>query len=342
MCANYRFSSQSRRKTPWDKEPNKTPTQQFLFRTYNDAYKQKHPILTETCEDELINSFVPETCPYPKCGSEHIVKAGKTKNGIMRYQCQNCGRRFTPVTGTIFDGHKISITEWVDFLLNLFHYVSLTAGSWDNKNAFTTSRYWLEKVFILLREYYSSTPVLSGDVYLDETYYSVRMGDRQLKEDGTEPKGLSLNKICIGVACTGSRCVCVIEGKGKPSKNKVWDAFGHVIEPGSKLIHDGEKTHDILVDSLGLVSEVHPSKETAGLADEDNPLNRVNKVHRQLKYFLYSHNSFDRKNLQGYLDLFSFISNPPSDHLEKIELLLNLGFKSRKNLRFRDFLSLEN
>ena len=339
MSGNLDYSSDSRQKTPWDRKQDKTPTQHFLFRTYKEAYARKHPPLSSTHEDELINSFVPDTCPY--CHSEHVIKYGKTGNNVDRYQCRECQKNFTPTTGTIFDGHKISITEWVDFLLNLFHYVSLTAGSWDNKNSFTTSRYWLEKVFLLLREYYSTTPVLSGDVYLDETYYSVRKGDKRLLEDGTEPKGLSSNKICIGVACTNSRIVCAIEGRAKPSKKKTWDAFGHVIEPGSKLIHDGEKSHRILIDSLDLIDEVHPTRETAGLSDDENPLRRVNMVHRQLKKFLYAHNSFDRKNLQGYLDLFSFISNPPKDNLEKVELMLILAFTRRKNLRFRDFFSLE-
>ena len=126
MSGNSDYSSDSRRKTPWDGKSDRTPTQSFLFRTYKNAYERKHPPLLSTNEDELINSFVPDCCPYRKCGSTHIVKASKTRNGIQRYQCQKCGKRFTPTTGTIFDSHKISITEWVDFLLNLFRYVSLT------------------------------------------------------------------------------------------------------------------------------------------------------------------------------------------------------------------------
>ena len=183
---------------------------------------------------------------------------------------------------------------------------------------------------------------MEGNIYLDEIYYSVRLGDRQLKEDGTEPKGLLINKICIGVACISSRIVCVIEGRAKPSKNRTWDAFGHAIAPRSNLIHDGEKSHRILVDSLDLTEEVYKAKDLIGLSDEDNPLRRVNAIHRQLKNFLYAHNNFDRKNLQGYLGLFSFISNPPKDPLEKVELMFNLTFKIRKNIHYRDFYSLEN
>ena len=339
MSGNHNFSSESRRSTPWDNIADRTPTQEFLFKAYNDAYKLKHPDLSLTGEDKLINSFVPKACPYEGCGSEQIIKFGLTDNGIERYKCNACGRHFTPVTGTIFDNHKISVTDWVDYLLNLFRYVSLTAGSWDNKNAFTTSRYWLEKVFLLLRDYYSSTAVLSGHVYLDETYYSVRKGDKTLKSNGTEPKGLSINQICIGVACTSSTIVCAIEGRAKPSKRKVWNAFGHVIAPGSKLTHDGENAHKILLERLNLKDDPHKFSETKGLEDAKNPLRRVNRVHAQLKKFLYAHSSFNREYLQGYLDLFSFIMNPPKSPLEKIDLLLNLAFEQRQTLRYRDVFS---
>ena len=69
-----------------------------------------------------------------------------------RYFCKTCGRRFTPTTGTIFEDHKLSISEWIEFLLNLFGYSSLNLNSKVNKNANTTAKYWLKKIFLLLEE----------------------------------------------------------------------------------------------------------------------------------------------------------------------------------------------
>jgi hypothetical protein len=40
--------------------------------------------------------------------------------------------------------------------LNLFRNVSVITDSWNNKNAFTTSRYWLEKLFLILDGYQKS------------------------------------------------------------------------------------------------------------------------------------------------------------------------------------------
>ena len=45
---------------------------------------------------------------------------------------------------------------------------------------------------------------------------------------------------------------------------------------------------------------------------------------------------FNRDDLQGYLDLYAFVVNPPSDYLEKVEKLINLVFENPKSLRYRE------
>lgn len=324
----------SRRVTPWDGNEERTPTQQFLYDKYKSHYQERHPPLNTTGEDELINSFVPETCPY--CGYNRFQKYGRTRNNVQRYRCNACEKTFTPVTGTIFDQHKISISEWMEYTINLLRYVSINADSWNNKNAYTTSRYWLEKLFLVL-ETQGTDVVLSGRVWFDETYYTVELKDIELNEDGSKPRGLSRNQLCIGVACTETEIVCIFEGNGQPSKKKTYAAFKDYIATGSTLVHDKDAAHSMLVEKLGLVSEVYDAKELKKLDDKDNPLRRVNEVHARLKDFLNAHSSFDRNNLQGYLNLFTLAMNPPLDNLEKVELLLNSAFKSRKTLRYRSF-----
>ncbi len=327
-------SRHSRRTTPWDSVTEKTPTQQFLYDLYQDHYNERHPALNTTGEEKLINSFEPESCPY--CSKIHFIKKGLTSNGVQRYLCVDCGKRFTPVTGTIFENHKIAITEWMEYTLNILRYVSINADSWNNKNAFTTSRYWLEKLFILLEDA-SHDILLSDRVWLDETYYSVRADNIERKADGLKPRGLSRNQLCIGIACDKEHIFCICEGLGQPTKASTYDAFKDHIKPGSTLVHDRSNAHGLLISELGLVNEEYDSNELKALPDQENPLNRVNEVHARLKNFLYAHNSFDRDSLPGYLNLFSFATNPPSDYLEKVELLLEKAFKTRKTLTYRKF-----
>lgn len=108
------------------------------------------------------------------------------------------------------------------------------------------------------------------------------------------------------------------------------------IKPGSTLIHDKETTHKKLVADLGLNSVCYSSKELKGLADSENPLNPVNRIHCLLKMFLNAHSGFNREDFQNYLNLYSFVMNPPDDHLEKVENIIKMFFENPKSLKYRD------
>lgn len=324
---------QSRKVTPWDEVSELTPTQEFLKQHYQDHYAERHVAIKDCGEAKLINSHVPNKCPF--CGSNKFKRSGHTGNYVQRYKCI-CGKTFLPTTGTIFDEHRISISEWIEYCLNLFRHVSITADSWNNKNAFMTSRYWLQKLFITLSGIQDEI-LLSGKVWLDETFYTVRAEDIIRKDSGDKLRGLSNNQICIGVATDKERSVLLIEGTGKPSQKKTYLAFSKHIESGSTLIHDKESAHRKLIDMLKLKSVTYDSKDLKKLPDRDNPLNPVNRVHAILKAFLNSHSGFDRQYIQDYLNLFAFVNNPPHEMLEKVELVISLAFQNPKLLRYRDF-----
>ena len=123
----------SRKDTPWDGAGDLTATQKFLKGYYDAYYVARHRKVSESGEAELVNSYLPKQCPF--CGSEKFCKRGFSESGVQRYQC-SCKKAFTSTTGTIFDEHKISISEWMEYCLNLFRHVSITADSWNNKSIF--------------------------------------------------------------------------------------------------------------------------------------------------------------------------------------------------------------
>lgn len=325
--------NKSRKVTPWDGEKELSETQKFIKNNYEEYYSERHSAIEESGEAEMINSYIPVNCPF--CESVKFKKSGHTKSGIQRYMCV-CRKSFVPTTGTIFDEHKISISKWIEYCLNLFRHVSITANSWSNKNAFTTSRYWLQKLFLTLETVQDSV-VLSDCVWLDETFYTVRSKDIVTKDDGSKLRGLSKNQICIGVATDKQYSLFFVEGTGQPTQKKTLETFRSHIKPGSILIHDEEDAHMKLVKELSLDSRAYSSKDLKELADKDNPLNPVNRCHDILKKFLNAHSSFGRDNLQGYLNLFAFVTNPPVEMLEKVELMIKLAFQNPKSLRYRDF-----
>ena len=323
----------SRKTTPWDSVTELSATQRFLKEQYKMRYDDRHRKLSTSGEAEMINSYYPTKCPF--CGEAKIVKRGFTSSGIQRYLCV-CSKTFVPTTGTIFDEHRLSISEWIEYCLNLFRHVSINADSWNNKNAFTTSRYWLQKLFLVL-EGVQDNIMLSGTVWLDETCYRVRSGDVLHNENGGKLRDTSKNQIRIGVATDKVNTLFLVEGTGKPSQKTTYETFGNRIMPKSKLIHDKEAAHKKLVKELELKSESYASRDLKVLLDKDNPLYPVNRAHAIMKMFLNAHSGFNRNDLQGYLNLFSLITNPPDEMLEKVELVIILAFSNPKTLRYRDF-----
>ena len=326
-------AQKSRKKTPWEGDSNLTATQAFLKDNYDVRYNYHHRKVGESGEADMINSYIPAKCPF--CSSERFKKNGYTDSGVQRYKCA-CNKTFLPTTGTIFDEHKLSVSEWMEYCLNLFRHVSILADSWNNKNAFKTSRYWLQKLFLTLDGIQGSI-VLSGTVWLDETFYSVILEDIVRNDDGSKLRGLSKNQICIGVATDKKHTIFLIEGTGKPSQKKTYNTFKEYIKPQSTLIHDKESAHKKLIKELALESIAYASKDLKGLLDKDNPMYPVNRAHAVLKMFLNSHTGFKREDIQGYLNLFALVTNPPDDMLAKVEFVINMAFKNPKSLRYRKF-----
>lgn len=321
----------SRRKTPWDNSKEITVTQKFIKKKYQKNYDGKHQKLSKTQEEILINSVEITCCP--RCGQDNFCKYGKTSNNIQRYFCNVCKKSFTPLAGTIFEDHKISISEWIEFCLNILNYGSISIVSKTNKNAINTSSYWLHKLFIILAEYQKEI-VLKGKVYIDETFYSVIYSQRHIK-DGKFLRGLSKDQFCIAIGCDKNRTIAILEGMGKPKTSTTKNTFINHIQKKSTLIHDDEKSHKVLIKELELIDLSYNSKELKNLKDEDNPLNPINRKCDLLKKFLYSHSGFDRDDLQNYLNLFCFIVNGPHNKLKKVEILLNLALNTKATLRYR-------
>lgn len=89
---------------------------------YVARYKQRHPKIKDSGEVKLINSILPNKCPF--CEITDFIKIGFESNGIRRYKCK-CGKTFKPTTDTIFDSRRIPIYEWIEYCLNIFSLCQL-------------------------------------------------------------------------------------------------------------------------------------------------------------------------------------------------------------------------
>lgn len=132
---------------PWDDNTSKNGAEELISSTVHEWFDQKHRNSSKE-EITFINSISITKCP--NCNSTHIVKNGLYKNGYQQYLCKDCRKRFSPLTNTIFEGKKIPISEWIEYLIHLFEFHSITTSARDNRNALSTGRYWLFKVFSVL------------------------------------------------------------------------------------------------------------------------------------------------------------------------------------------------
>jgi transposase-like protein len=163
---------------PWDNHGALTNTEKLISSTVGEWYAAKH---REASVEEivLINSHIPSACPY--CGAKVFIRKGFYSNGIQRYQCKICDQKFSPLTNTIFDSRKIPFSEWIEYLIHLFEFHSITTSARDNRNSGSTGKYWLIKVFSVLKDVQASV-MLHGKVYIDEMFFTRYPRDLILKE----------------------------------------------------------------------------------------------------------------------------------------------------------------
>lgn len=334
------MNKKERRKYPplrsftWSKNTDKSKGQLLVEHTVQEWYKAKHSESSDF-EIEFINSLDIKQCPF--CESCNFIKYGHKKDGTQRYICKDCNSQFTPLTNTIFDSKKIPISEWIEYLLHLFEFHSIKSTAYDNRNSPTTGKYWLYKVFEVLKGIQDDV-ILDGTIYLDETYFT-KVKSQLITKDGKKLRGISRNKIGVGVACNESQSIFIVTGTSKPSRKSTKQTYGSHIAKGSILIHDDEHSHNILVEELGLENKVYPTKETKDLKEKDNPLYPVNNLHLLLKQFIKSHGAYDREHLQDWLNLFWFIMNEPKDKYDKVLKFIEMAVLSQKRVRYRDVMS---
>lgn len=114
--------------TPWDGagDGELSPAERIVRDCHRDIYGYRHAGAGLVGEAAFFNGYDRDACP--RCGSPRIQGNGRDANGVRRWRCLSCGRAFNPATGTVFDGRKLPVADWTEFLLEVFSYGSL-AGS---------------------------------------------------------------------------------------------------------------------------------------------------------------------------------------------------------------------
>lgn len=213
---------ESIRHTPWDDLIDLTPLQSFIKEKYINNFYIKHMPLTETTDSNLLNSYNIDICKH--CSSTKIKKNGYYKNKIRKYYSNDCNKCFDILTNTIFQDHKLPLSEWIAFCLELFGHTSYKLIFEIEKKSVTTVKYWTDKLFLLLLDYQNNI-ILDNTIYLDETYYPIAKKNIGLKENGSKKRSLSIDEIHTAVVMNGINTIALTIHFGKHSTKKALKSY---------------------------------------------------------------------------------------------------------------------
>jgi len=126
-------------------------------------------------------------CPH--CGSSDVIRNGTWKHR-GRYRCKGCKRYFNDLTGTIFEGSKLELREWVYTMKRLLEKASMNQISKELGRKFDA----IMRVRDLASDSLAKRLVskLKGEVEIDETYVSAGQKGTKCGQRAPRKRGLKL------------------------------------------------------------------------------------------------------------------------------------------------------
>lgn len=241
--------------------------------------------------------------PCPTCGFSPCALDGHTPARRQRLRCPVCGRRFSALTGTVFEYGKRELPAWERFVTCMVYNAPLDLAAAVCGISHQSAFEWRHRVFAAT-DGYQERLRLRDLVWIDELYLT---DTEVVRSADFEPRrGLSRNKVCIALAIDVYRNVVAIAcGHGKPSSKRISDALMPHIARESTVIHDMERAHAAMLKELGCKSIAYK----ADPKDERylEAMAMVNNLCAWLRRYLSRFSGMRGKNLQSYLNWFVYL-----------------------------------
>lgn len=290
---------------------------------------------------------MPKQKSCPKCGSiNSIIKYGKNSKGVQRYQCKSCIKSFildeTPLSHLHISDYRFRI-----FLGFMIDDVTLDVIARNLKINIKTVLYYRYLVFKALEQYQDEVR-LNGTVLIDETF--IRISERQYKlvrADGKGIRGLSFNQLCI-ITMINLAGICVARVSSRAMALPIHYKEDFTINMGriKRFIHDGNTKQYQFMNQFEC-EKINARKDNSDLYSTK----MVDSLHSNLKRHFFKHAGFRLKNIQHYLNFFTYRYNhlPRSKNTNmtktiaiKNQMILDLFNRInlvKKSITYNDFLN---
>lgn len=270
--------------------------------TFDEIKKYFQALDTEILKRELVERMSKEKdeehlkCPF--CGCQDVHKSGKTPQGVQRYKCR-CKKTFILKYNTLMFHTRLTCNQWEIMIRSMLNNDSLCKMAKLTGISVTSAFYNRHKILYVLVQIMNED-ILSDEAELDETFLTyeqkgyVKRGNRGISEDK------------ISIACAidiHDNIVLSVADRGRPKSKTLIDIFDKTMTHCIKIISDSQRSYHSLMKHLKAEWKKIPSRKKEV---EGHNLERVNKLHNDIKTFFKGKRGVASHYLQGYLALFQY------------------------------------
>ena len=259
--------------------------------------------------NEELSNTKPTNCPCCKSVTARFIKKGFSGRK-QRYQCKECGKKFTYDIGKFTSFSQQSDERWAIFIEDTFNLQTLDYCAKHLDVCHATAFNMRQKLMGFLEDAMKQTPILDGMIEADETYVQngkkgICVSDRKPRKHGESAtkRGLSREQVCICVAADrDGNMIATCVNSGKPSAENIKNAIGNKIADGAVFQCDGEKAYNKMIEEKNCTKVILHSHEDYNKVYH---LNTVNGLHSRLKDLLKHFRGVSTKYLNRYLAMFT-------------------------------------
>ena len=257
-------------------------------RTGKTARQAVAEIVNDDLQANLMETGWVLACP--ECESHSCVKNGK-RNGIQRYRCQDCGHRFTPISGTLLEKSGYMWDVWFKITHDLVNCIGMKRTLKSLRDDYGCEKLnhktlWRMRMKVLYGIFAIPSPTLRGTIQMDDTFFREgQKGTRELKNPlpktanverkpryGVRPSllgtlGPEFASATCAVDNTG-HCVIRSLSMGVPTERQVREFIGEHMEDIAFLATDDDTTYRKAIRTLSLPHYICPSTLLSDLTDE--------------------------------------------------------------------------